>query len=244
MKTGKDDAKRWPWLLIAGGLVLILAVGAVVRSLHSTPVVPAGAVARPPAILALEEFHPPGWTVETLPLGETELLRQKVQETLNFDHAAFVRFRRGEREFSLYIAYWSPGRVTAREVRHHTPDTCWVQSGWEEKARDDTCRVSSGILKTVIGQGRTYTQRDYVQHVQFWHLMNGRLVPHWTYGQPTPLHILGAILGDAHAVRGEQFFVRISSPAPLEWLWQEPVGEQLLHMLAPIGILSGEKANK
>ena len=220
--------------------MLISALAAVVRSNLTAPAAQVGPVPKPPAMLALESLKLPGWMVETLPLGETELVRQKVLETLNFDQATFLRFRRGEREFSVYLAYWAPGKATARDVRLHTPDTCWVQSGWEEMARNEACYVPVEAGKSEAGQYRRYSQHGFIQHVVFWHFMNGRLVPHWRYGQPTPRQVMEALWGKTKEVLGEQYFLRISSAEPLDWLWQDPAGVALLRILAPVGMVPAE----
>lgn len=224
-------------MLVGVALVLAVVLIVSVRTSWLAARIQVGDNREARVMAALESFRPAGWSTDVLPLGETELVQQKVLETLNFDQAVFLRFRRGLKEFAVYLAYWSPNKATARDVRLHTPDTCWVQAGWQEKARNEAYVVPVGGAQSDAGQYRKYEQRGFTQHVVFWHFMNSQLVQHWRYGQPSPQQVLQAIGGKSDAVKGEQYFLRISSPEPVDWLWEDEVGKQLMRLLLPMGLV-------
>ena len=70
-----------------------------------------------------------GWTAIDEPLGPTEFLQTAVEKNLNYDDMVNRVYRRGERSFGLYVAYWSPGRMPVQKVASHTPDRCWSENG-------------------------------------------------------------------------------------------------------------------
>lgn len=223
------------FLLLA---VLGLAVAATIKTALAEPEIHDGA-SSPPLMAALRAFRPVDWSVEELPLGDTERLREVVLKTLRYDDAVFLRYRRGGREFSVYVAFWGPNKATARDVRLHTPDTCWVQAGWVEKRRDEAFVIPGATGAACVGQLREYEHGGAAhQEVVFWHFMDGALVPHWRYGQPTVSQVLRAVAGDQGAVRGAQFFIRVSSPERLDWLWKDEAGRELLRVLEPAGLKS------
>lgn len=215
------------------GVVLLMNVKAGMTKMRKN----AGHINHPTVIQRLETWNYDGWSVQALPVGETEFMQEIVVSILKYDRATFLRITKGNREFFVYLAYWADGACTAREVRHHTPDTCWEQAGWVALQRRTESVACSENQTTTEGQFRRYAANGQVQEVIFWHFMNGKLVPHWRYGQPTIGQILSALAGDLSAVRGEQYFLRISSPGSLDWLWRDPVWTSLSDVLAPIGIV-------
>ena len=54
------------------------------------------------------------WTVIRRPVAETEELKKSISELLNFDDGVLMDFSRGESRVSLYVAYWTPGRMAQR----------------------------------------------------------------------------------------------------------------------------------
>lgn len=85
----------------------------------------------PPAEIVARD----GWKVEYLPIADTPEAKAKVEELLNYDDAVFAVYTRGTERVSIYLAYWTPGKMSHRLVASHTPDVCWVGAGWRiEKA--------------------------------------------------------------------------------------------------------------
>lgn len=86
----------------------------------------------PPAEIVARD----GWKVEYLPIADTPEAKAKVDELLNYDDAVFAVYTRGTERVSIYLAYWTPGKMSHRLVAGHTPDVCWVGAGWRiERAR-------------------------------------------------------------------------------------------------------------
>jgi hypothetical protein len=202
------------------GLVLALALGLVIIGGNRTS-------ARR-FTGSLSDLMPPaslteGWSIEARPVAETPEARRAVSELLNFDDAVFATFTRGSTQISLYLAYWSPGRMSPRLVGSHTPDVCWVGSGWKAVARE------SGRVHLLLDGSRSYpseiremSRNGHTEYVIFWHLLVGRdeskagVAP---YGWSAFWHDLtrSGLKG-----RSEQFFLRISSNAPLDQWWTLP----------------------
>lgn len=77
----------------------------------------------------LEEI--PGWSMQYLPIADTPEVQAKVNELLNYDDAVYAVYTKGTERVSIYIAYWTPGKMSQRLIAGHTPDVCWVGSGWK-----------------------------------------------------------------------------------------------------------------
>ena len=87
----------------------------------------------------------PGWRVKDRSLGETEAVRYRVGQVLNFDDYVYREYDRGDLRFSAYVAYWRPGKMPVRLVNAHNPDRCWSQVGWRCTA------LESEVAKTLPG---------------------------------------------------------------------------------------------
>ena len=74
---------------------------------------------------------PPGWTRKEQPIADSPEMRQKVDELLSYDDGIFYVYTSGPLRLSVYVAYWQPGKMSARLVAGHTPDVCWVGAGWK-----------------------------------------------------------------------------------------------------------------
>ena len=162
-----------------------------------------------------------GWTVEYQPIADTPEMKAKVTELLNYDDAEFAVYKNGTERISVYIAFWVPGKMSTRLVAGHTPDVCWINSGWSCEA------WSSGIRLTTEGWGalppaeqRTMTLHGNTEHVVFWHLLDGVPMNYGTRGNPPWYSFLTDMLDRRMSQRPEQWFVRISSNRPVS-TWQD-----------------------
>jgi hypothetical protein len=70
-----------------------------------------------------------GWRAAEESLGATELINEATLKALNLDDYVYRRFHRGTVSFTVYAAYWAPGRMPTRLVASHTPDRCWTENG-------------------------------------------------------------------------------------------------------------------
>ncbi len=176
-----------------------------------------------------------GWHSEDRPPAETEAEIARVRRLLNYDETLLRLYRKGEREFSLYVSYWRPGKMPAREIAFHVPDQCWVSVGWTESAANyNYQREFEGHL-LAPAQYREFDGLGGRQYVFYWHILNGRAIIYSPEGTHSQLTTLGALfrLGLNH--KGEQYFIRIASSSPLENLWNDEGFQEVMELIAPLG---------
>jgi hypothetical protein len=201
---------------------------------------------------ALQNTFPPvgqlsEWTVRDLPVAESAEMQRAVGELLNFDQAAYARYHRGPVEVSLYVAYWSPGRMSHRLIAVHTPDVCWVSAGWERVEGYQTQLMTRGVqfgdqrlykgatldsakaldllaVDRLPWEYREFRLADRTEYVVFLHLVGGRALGYGVEGGAPWYSVIGDLFERGFRQREEQFFVRISGNRPLpEILATEPV---------------------
>jgi hypothetical protein len=165
-----------------------------------------------------------GWSVESRPVAETAEMKRAVSEQLNYDDAVYYIYTRGELKISVYIAYWTPGKMPARLISTHTPDICWVMVGWKRLAA-----VSGRILalptgaKSVPAEKREMQINGKSEWVLFWHLFAGTGKSYGTAHLPSWYAALRDVWLWGLNQRAEQFFVRISANAPVDDWWNTPI---------------------
>jgi hypothetical protein len=160
-----------------------------------------------------------GWSVEFIPVADTPETQAKVAELLNYDEAVFAIFRKGTHRLSVYAAYWSPGKMPHRLVASHTPDVCWVVAGWKVLAtHSNVVLVGSTGGPLMPGEQRTMMFAGRVEHVVFWHLLDGRSQSYGTNWRPPWYAFFNDLLARGLNQKPEQFFIRISSAEPIERL--------------------------
>lgn len=158
---------------------------------------------------------PPGWTMTEKKIADTPEMQKAVGEILNFDDGVFVDYTdsTGER-LSVYIAYWTPGKMSHRLVAAHTPDVCWVGGGWkklaEGKIRD--------AAPAPTGESRTFTIKDVTEYAWFWHIVGNESKSYGTGTAPPWYAAIKDIWRKGINQREEQFFIRLSSNKPLDRL--------------------------
>ena len=192
--------------------VLLAGVAAVVVQRET----PAGV-----SIEAFNELLPrahelPGWSASQRPVAATEEMKQAVAELLNYDAGGFVTYTNGDREISIYAAYWIPGKMSPRLVATHTPDVCWIGNGW-------VCQ-SAGIADLEVANGQRFRVKTRVfaapvgapQHLMFCHLVGGLPRDYGQFGRPAWYAFLSELRWGGLNLREEQLFFRISSNHPFE----------------------------
>jgi Protein of unknown function (DUF3485) len=181
-----------------------------------------------------------GWTVTEEPLGQTEIVNAAVLKTLNLDDYVYRGFRRGEISFSIYSAYWAPGRMPTRLVASHTPDRCWTENGMRcvEMGFRRTYSVDTKHLLPAeyrVFTGSSGASRTYVA---YWHLVEGQV---YDYGArfnavPSPWLWWKDTLAQAAYGSREQIFVRMVSTQPFEEIWQEKGFQTVMSAVAGMGL--------
>jgi hypothetical protein len=184
---------------------------------------------------ALLPPSPSGWTRTDSPIATTPEMQKAVAELLNYDDAVFVAYTDSSaRSFQVYIAYWRPGKMSPRLVAGHTPDVCWVASGWKLRARDFAYSLKLPTERELPpAQWGIYEQNLESAHVIFWHLQAGENMPY----SPSRTRDWRAVISDLTSrglnQRGEQMFIRISSKQPVESWSDWPVFRELIANLTP-----------
>jgi len=168
------SALKTNWLIVSLAALLVFAAGLVVYG--STRPLKRTFYGQVIDLVPKQEDLPPGWTVEYKPIADTPEMKAKVDELLNYDDAVYAVYSKGLQRISVYIAYWTPGKMSQRLVAAHTPDVCWVGAGW----RIVEARSGEGVVKPE----------------------NGNLKPEWQRGNEAKSLELGAG-SNSKAVSGE-----------------------------------------
>ncbi len=186
---------------------------------------------------ALLPIEVQGWKSREVPIAETEIVRTQVVELLNYSDAVQRSYQKGEREFTVYTAYWAPARMQPRLIADHIPDHCWVFAGWKMYNEDYARRFSIGSTPLWPAQYRDFSFHGENKHVLYWHIMGGKLSgfaqeprPRWAEW----LREVGSLR--PFAVQHEQYFIRISSSSPLQDLWNDPGFQEVMGCLVPLGL--------
>jgi len=233
-----DKPSRPVWFraaILVPAIVLVLAVGAqALGRLRETP------VTREKHLAALVPLELPGWSGKDVPLGPNEFIAGEVEKVLNFDDALNREYSRGAKSFAVYVAYWGYGKMPTRLVASHTPDRCWTENGWrclemkfkqEERFEGETLQPAEWRLFEPPGGGKP-------TYVLFWHLVEGRVYDYGERFNAVPDPFLWWKDAVQQAVMGsrEQYFIRLTSSAPLETLWSDPGFGEVLRGLKAIGL--------
>lgn len=174
-----------------------------------------------------------GWTLTYESIAETPEMQRTVNEQLNFDDAVFAIYRRAGISVSVYIAYWRPGKMPARMIASHTPDTCWVYNGWRKLSALRSGPLRIGPTALPAGEVRVMSINAHVENVIFWHMADGKSKSYQSQGLPPWHAIFSDIFADGLAQKPEQFFIRISTNCALETIVKEPLFIAIIDSLRP-----------
>ena len=178
----------------------------------------------------------PGWKIQDLEIADTPEASVRVSEFLNFDDAIFRAYTKNDTEVGLYVAYWGPGKASYRWAGAHTPDTCWVKTGWNCTKRQYSVPFRHGDLLFQPAEFGIYETKTDRQNVYFWHLVGNKAYAYKQKGEP---NIFGALIDIKHHglnLRKEQFFIRLSSNKTIDQLKQMAEFSEILDSLADIGL--------
>jgi hypothetical protein len=229
-KTGMT--KKW---LIPGvmGFVLLAVLG--LQVVAQMRPVPEGSLQTPLSESIPMELE--GWQVEDMDLGPTESVIERSHDLLRLDDFVHRAYAKGSKQFSVYVAYWEPGKMPVRLVNQHTPDRCWTEVGWVCEDRQWNVERTVRGQQLQPAQWGVYTIRDYRNYTYFWHVVGGEV--HWYGGERINTRTsLSSVWEDFQKfglnVHREQFFVRIVSPEPMDALWDEPGFQTVMESLAEL----------
>lgn len=179
-----------------------------------------------------------GWRIEDAPIADTPEMRRRVVELLNYDDAVYRIYSLGRMRISVYLAYWRPGRMPVRAIANHTPDVCWVDSGWVCAQRDELETLSVNDIRVAHTEHRIYTINGRIEHVVFWHVAGTEIISYRTGGRPPWYAAITEFFRWGLELRQEQFFLRISSDRPLEEILGTDVFKRVIGKVPGITLTS------
>jgi hypothetical protein len=174
------------------------------------------------------------WVVEDRLVADTPEMKKAVGELLNFDESLLRTYRKGAKQFDVYVAYWRPGKMSERLVAGHTPDVCWVAGGWTMMSRQaPSADVVTSAEFSPAGQYRLFNDPGSVRRwVVFWHRAGGKLINyHSESGVPPWWTVFNDLITQGFKPRTSQYFVRVSSDTPWEDLAKEPEFREVMRSL-------------
>ena len=146
-----------------------------------------------------------------LVLADSEEMKAKVGELLNFDSFSYFRVEINGKPIDIYAAYWTPGRQRPRYVGDHTPDICWTLNGWTMQYADFP------EIEELIDQPqfRFFTSSSLRQEVLYLHTVGGRASVYSQGLKSKGNSFFNSFYEEAIEPIKEQYFIRISTPASL-----------------------------
>lgn len=181
------------------------------------------------------------WESKEVPLGETEAVQGAVEKTLKFDDSFFREYRSVRGVFSVYVAYWGPGKMPTQLVASHTPDRCWSENGWSCEEMRHNAQLSPNLP---VGEWRLFNapsgQRTYVY---YWHLVGDEI---YDYGErlnrvPSIWKWWRDAATQVFRAPKEQYFVRLSADRPFEQLAGDDGWNEVLAALAELGLRDAQR---
>lgn len=173
-----------------------------------------------------------GWEVTT----REDLYRFSSQlQTDALAERSYLRVdERGPLQITIYLAYWPAGQASVSSVAAHTPDACWPGSGWvEDRSQHRSIALNVGDLRLPEAQFRSFNLDTFPQQVWYWHLFEGKPID-GAVGSPRQLLSLAWNYGFRN--EGEQVFARISSNRRWEEISHEPLLNDVITRLHPLGL--------
>lgn len=209
------------------GLLLLAGVGLIIYGNNHIP-----APSFHGKLAALLPPAPAGWTMTKREIADTPEMKQAVGELLNYDDGVFVDYSNGKERLSVYMAYWTPGKMSPRLVASHTPDVCWVGGGWKKESSETvTNLVTESGNGLPPAEGRLFTAQGQPEYVLFWHMVGGEAKSYATGYAPPWYATITDVFGKGINQREEQFFIRISSGDPLNKPVLAPILQSVLNNL-------------
>jgi hypothetical protein len=231
-------------LLIAAGLVLTAGVTVQVYAVRAFPYVSSLDGRR---VSELLPARPEGWSMQDLPIAQSDAAVGNVERILRYDDVAFRRYTRGSTHVDVYVAYWTPGRMSYWDVGSHNPDSCWIYNGFVCHERIYGKEIGDPSLPLKPFEFGRFEQKGNRVDVMFWHLVGGEpnryteQPPGWRDGLAGRIERFPLMLKDIRTygldMHREQFFVRISTNVPLIPLLEDPSFRELISDMRGTGIL-------
>lgn len=179
------------------------------------------------------------WHGTTLPLESTEALAASAADTLRFDDVLFRQIKTTLGTFTIYAAYWRPGKIPTQLVASHTPDRCWTESGWRCLSQEHSRTLIVGTTTLRPGEERIFEGPHHdIQHVIYWHLVGSSLYAYGDRFNNIPSVWLWWRDAVTYTFRSPpaQCFVRLASNVPFQVLSKDPAFQAVVERLAELGL--------
>ncbi len=220
-------APRWMRALLGFGAAIVVALLALNVYMAFKPI-PKAEITKP--LVTLLPPAPLGWSATDEPIASTPEEQEQVEGELHFDDAVYRVYDSGRSQIGVYIAHWLPGKTSPSKVGAHSPDTCWVHTGWAMLQRNQnvTRDFDGGSLKPM--ETGTFEKDNEKVHVIFWHLVGGVPMQYdlvgWKNGLAGRIERLPILFTDFSRFgldqRKEQLVIRLSSTVSFEQMWSDP----------------------
>lgn len=233
--------KQTVLIMALAALVLVAGLGLQLVRVRDIKTGDRSTAARPIGLAERMPLAPAGWVGIDEPLGPTEFIQSAVEQNLNYDDVVNRIYRQGGRNFGLYVAYWTPGRMPVQKVASHTPDRCWSENGWtcEELRSGEELDYGAGqLLPAYWRRFATPGGSAGQQYVLYWHLVGGEP---YDYGdghnrRPNPVKWWRDTVHYAIKGSAEQYFIRLTSDRPFAEIESDPGFQEVLGALAKLGL--------
>ena len=190
-----------------------------------------------------------GWVRRDVPVAVGSAAAANVQGILNYSQVAQAVYAKDGLQILVYVAYWEPGKVSVVDAGSHNPDSCWVNNGCVRTDRRYAVSARLGERALLPYEAGAYlVPRGGLQHVAFWHLVNGEPNRYeaqeqgWRDGLVGRLERLPLLLKDirVHGLnqKSEQMFIRLSSNLPVDQILADPMNREFLQALQGLGVFS------
>lgn len=173
-----------------------------------------------------------GWIGKEVPLGQTKEKTKGVIEHLQMDDYLQILYKKGEKSFLFYIAYWKPYKMPVSLVHVHKPDTCWPNKGWTLTQKRSHAFLPGGPYSFLPAQYRIFQKDGKMQFVYYWHIVGNTPYQNAFHNssQFTSIH---AACKFGFYQRQKQYFVRLSSNFPFETFWDSSSLDEFRKALLP-----------
>jgi hypothetical protein len=220
-------------LILITGSFLILSVLALKFYFQLAPL-PPSTLETPISELIPKEID--GWTSNDYDLASSPESSERISDFLNLDDSLFRVFKHGATQVSVYVAYWTPGKVSYRWAGAHTPDTCWVVNGWKRLDRQYCIPFNASNIQFKNAEFGIYEKDLDIQNVYFWHLVGGEPFGYEQKEIPNIFASLIDIKKYGLNLRQEQFFIRLSSNETIDTLSEIDGFDQIVQGLSKLNL--------
>ena len=178
-----------------------------------------------------------GWSQRDIPLGPTESVIERSETLLQFDDFVHREYRKGSRYFTVYAAYWEPGAMPPRIVNQHNPSLCWILAGWNCDDLDPQVEVAAPGMDVEPAQWGIFEKNGQVLYTYYWHLLDGEVFRFYSESIPGRIvRMATQPFSSKFNTKREQYFIRVVSSEPVEFLWSEPFFHEILRSLEVSGL--------